>query len=273
MPPPSRRQELILLLSTFLSFLLLVTMSEAKSSGKNSKRWFPLESNPALMNSYVEKLGFDTSIYEFVDVFSTESWALDMIPQPVAAVIMLYPLSDKQEEFAKDDTTLVLDDDASSCWFIKQRIGNACGTIGLLHALLNAPEGLRGAFIRPDSWLSKFYNDCPPALDPVQKAERLESDATIESLHDRATSDEAINQTSRGSLEDRLNTHFVALSSVNGKLLEMDGRKEGPVEHGTTTETSLLQDVCKVVQTFMARDPEEVRFTIMALAPKHQQGV
>ena len=63
-------------------------------------KWFPLESNPQLINKYISKLGFDTSLYEFTDVFSTEDWAMDMIPQPVAAVIMLYPLSEKQERIS-----------------------------------------------------------------------------------------------------------------------------------------------------------------------------
>ena len=30
----------------------------------------------------------------------------------------------------------------NNVWFIKQRIGNACGTIGLLHSLLNVPDSV-----------------------------------------------------------------------------------------------------------------------------------
>jgi ubiquitin carboxyl-terminal hydrolase L3 len=246
---------------------LSATLHRFTMAEERKKKWFPLESNPGLMNSYVQKLGFDTSIYEFVDVFSTESWALDLVPQPVAAVIMLYPLSKNQEDHYKDDTIVPITDD-TKFWFIKQRIGNACGTIGLLHALLNAPEGLRGASLDQTSWLGKFYDECPPALDPISKAEKLESSDTIEKLHDKATSDES-NQTSRGNIEDQLTTHFVALVHANGRLLELDGRKEGPVDHGSTSPSTLLQDACKLVQKFMARDPQEIRFTIMALAPKH----
>jgi ubiquitin carboxyl-terminal hydrolase L3 len=65
-------------------------------------------------------------------------------------------------------------------------------------------------------------------LTPTEKAERLERDSTIRALHDEATSDES-NQTDRGSLEDQLNTHFVALVHVNGGLYELDGRKEGAI--------------------------------------------
>jgi ubiquitin carboxyl-terminal hydrolase L3 len=49
-------------------------------------------------------------------------------------------------------------------------------------------------------------------------------------------------------------------------LYELDGRKSFPINHGITTPETLLEDACAVVKQFMARDPEEVRFTIVALA-------
>ena len=241
-------------------------MTDDNSSSKG-QRWFPLESNPSLMNQYIEKMGFDTSLYELTDVFSTESWALDMIPQPVAAVVMLYPLTDVQEQHRLAEE---VDPTPQDVWFVKQRIGNACGTIGLLHALLNVPEGLRTVSIHPDSWLHSYYQDCPAPLSPIAKAERLEGDSSIRTLHDQATMDES-NQTSRGNLDDKLITHFIALVHVNGGLYELDGRKEGPVRHGDTTQENLLKDSVAVVEKFMKRDPSEMRFTILALAPKAEQ--
>jgi ubiquitin carboxyl-terminal hydrolase L3 len=220
------------------------------------QKWFPLESNPALINTYVQNLGFETSHFEFCDVFSTEDWALDMVPQPVAAVIMLYPLTDKQ--LAYKDETEIPAKDAPHVWFTKQRIGNACGTIGLLHALLNAPEVVR-SFIKSSSWLASFHEDCPAPLDPIAKAERLEGDDKIATLHDQATSSEQ-NQTGRGNLDDQLITHFITLVCVGNRLYELDGRKSGPVDHGPTTPETLLKDSCKVVQAFMNRDPGELRY-------------
>jgi ubiquitin carboxyl-terminal hydrolase L3 len=221
------------------------------------------------MNDYVNKLGFSSTatLYEFTDVFGIEDWALEMIPQPVAAVIMLYPLTEKQLAYEKErsSSSATATPTPGDVWFIKQRIGNACGTIGLLHALLNAPEPLN--HFQQDSWLQQFQHDCPAPLDPVRKAEILEGDETIANLHDQATSSEQ-NQTSRGSLEDDVITHFVALVCKHGALYELDGRKAGPVSHGPTSQATLLQDACRVVKEFMARDPDEIRFTILALAPK-----
>eukprot|EP00538_Stauroneis_constricta_P005120 CAMPEP_0119556574 /NCGR_PEP_ID=MMETSP1352-20130426/8466_1 /TAXON_ID=265584 /ORGANISM="Stauroneis constricta, Strain CCMP1120" /LENGTH=242 /DNA_ID=CAMNT_0007603547 /DNA_START=213 /DNA_END=941 /DNA_ORIENTATION=+ len=240
-------------------------MSNDDDATKSKKqRWFPLESNPSLINKYIQKLGFDTSLYEFVDVFSTEDWAIDMIPQPVAAVLMLYPLTETQLKAPRDDT-IAAKEMEDKVWFIKQRIGNACGTIGLLHALLNAPEPLR--MFQDESWIKNFADDCPIPLSPTAKAEKLEGDAKIATLHDAATSSSE-NATSRGNIEDRVETHFIAVVCVDDKLYELDGRKDGPVYHGPTTQATLLKDACKVIKMFMERDPTEMRFTITALAPK-----
>ena len=235
----------------------------SSSAAPTTKKWFPLESNPSLMNDYCHKLGFNTGLYEWTDVFSAEDWALDMIPQPVAAVIMLYPLTEKQTAHEKDELQPLQTDQPADVWFTKQRIGNACGTIGILHSLLNTPAPLHQ--FRENSWLESFQASTTTGT-PVERAERLEADTAIRGLHDAATTSGA-NQTTRGQLDDKLITHFVALVCRDNVLYELDGRKEGPVAHGPTTQATLLKDACRVVQQFMARDPDEIRFTILALAP------
>ena len=95
----------------------------------------------------------------------------------------------------------------------------------------------------------------------------MEKDSKIAKMHDDATSSET-NATSRGNIDDKVLTHFIALVNVDGKLYELDGRKEGPIFHGPTSQMTLLKDACGVIKKFMARDPTEMRFTITALAPK-----
>ena len=267
----------LLLLLHYTTRAVPTMTTTAESTTTKRQKWFPLESNPSLLNSYISKLGFDTSFFQFTDVFSTEDWALAMIPPGTVAVVFLYPLTPVQEEFrAKERERYELklskaqeEDDAAAeppVWFIKQRIGNACGTIGILHALANIPEPLKAAAIPPDSWLGNFFDACPAQLSPTTKAELLENNEEIERKHDEATSDSR-NQTNRGALEDQLVTHFVALTHVNGNIYELDGRKESPIPHGSTSQETFLKDSAKVVQKFMDRDPGEMRFTILALAP------
>ena len=67
------------------------------------KTWFPLESNPAVMTSYITNLGVDTSSFEFHDVLSVDDWALEMIPQPVLGVLMLFPIKPVSEAAAAEE--------------------------------------------------------------------------------------------------------------------------------------------------------------------------
>jgi ubiquitin carboxyl-terminal hydrolase L3 len=265
------------------------------------QKWFPLESNPTLMNQYIATLGWDVTQYHMVDVFSTEDWALDMIPQPVLAVVLLYPLTKVQLQYEQQEKEQILQMKSNThttsendVWFIKQRIGNACGTIGLLHSMMNAVQQQQQSsenttaslpLIQPNSWLDTFWNSTRNMKDPIQRAERLECDTEIATFHDQATSS-SDNQTSRGNtVDDDIITHFITFVSgttcnntttttgteaSQSLLYELDGRKVQPICHGTTASTNatLLQDACTIIQEqFMARDPNELRFTIMALAP------
>ena len=61
-------------------------------------------------------------------------------------------------------------------------------------------------------------------------------------------------------------THFICFTEVNGNLYELDGRKKSAINHGPSSSETLLNDACNVIKQFMQRDPEEMRFTILALA-------
>ena len=220
--------------------------------------WFPLENSPCVMNFLHAEMGFDTSLYEFTDVLSIEPWALRMIPQPAIAVMMFHPITDvKGEDHQNEQVTPTPD----NVWFIQGHINYVCGTIGLLHLLLNAPEGVRTVAIHPESWLHSFYQDCPVAMSPATKAERFEGDFTMKMLHNKAASNlehcpvavspstkaeqlegnctikmlpykvasEECNEMSHRTLGDEIIGHFITMVHINGGLYVLDGQKSGPV--------------------------------------------
>jgi len=244
------------------------------------KLWFPLESNPALLNEYISNLGFSTDSHQFVDVFSTESWALDMIAQPVVAVVALFPMTEKVSKRRKElhaesvsGVSLAVggDTNVDGVWYVKQRIRNACGTIAVLHALANIPQSTQEV-IKCPSWLQTYLLSSPTSSSPIDKADVLENDATIELFHEAATN-HTINSTSRGNKKDEIDMHFITFTHVDGRLYELDGRLEqGPIDHGSTTQANLLKDACGVLQQLMEADLDEVRFTILALAPRSKAG-
>jgi len=73
-------------------------------------------------------------------------------------------------------------------------------------------------------------------------------------------------QTEAPPRDARVDLHFVAFVHHNGVLYELDGRRDGPVRHGPTTEDTLLEDSAEVVKKFMQRDPDNLSFTVVALA-------
>lgn len=97
--------------------------------------WIPLESNPDVLNKYVSSLGIKTEL-RFQDVYGLDAELLAMIPPPVKALILLFPITNEYEAYIKkindsQDFSKISD----KVYFMVQTIGNACGTIGLFHAL------------------------------------------------------------------------------------------------------------------------------------------
>jgi ubiquitin carboxyl-terminal hydrolase L3 len=66
--------------------------------------------------------------------------------------------------------------DIQQVWYTRQTIGNACGTIGVLHAVGN---NLNEYSIDPDSWFGKFFQ-ATRDMTPEQRASHLETDDSLE---------------------------------------------------------------------------------------------
>jgi ubiquitin carboxyl-terminal hydrolase L3 len=90
-------------------------------------------------------LGLSLDTYGYTDVYGLDDELLQMVPQPVLAVLMLYPITKENEEQShKDQENQEKTGQAvpSDVYFIKQTIGNACGTIALLHTIANNTDKL-----------------------------------------------------------------------------------------------------------------------------------
>jgi len=205
------------------------------------------------MNKYAQGLGLPSS-WAFTDVFGFEPDLLGMVPRPVLAVVLLYPETEQTKS-----KTIGQADDNKSVYYMKQTIGNACGTVGLIHALLNNAESLKMA---DGSVLSNMLKNTKN-LTPEERASYLEKDEEFGKAHDQSAQE---GQTEAPSIDEKVNHHFIAFVHHEGGLYELDGRKSGPMRHGDTTPETLLEDTALVVKEFMARDPTEVNFTVIALA-------
>eukprot|EP00128_Syssomonas_multiformis_P000702 Colp12_sorted_trinity150504_noHs@17181 len=222
----------------------------------SDKKWLPLESNPEVMNKFVHNLGLGNE-WGYTDVWGLDPDLLAMIPQPVVAVLLLFPITDKYEAFRKEEEQeLLRHEPPKDVYFLRQYVGNACGTIGLLHSIANNAETLKLG-----GYLQEFVQKTTP-LSAEERGHYLSDDEGITTAHSESAAE---GQTEAPTEDEEVNLHFVCFVQKNGRLYELDGRKPRPVDHGPSSADSLLADAAKVVQTFMEREPDNLNFTVIAL--------
>ena len=151
-------------------------------------------------------------------------------------------------------------------WF-KQTIRNACGLIGLLHAVCNGPAR---EMIVPESDLDALLRQAVP-LKPKERADLLYQSQTLEAAHAGAA---ATGDTKAPDAEDNTELHYVCFVKQGDELWEMDGRRKGPLKRGVLGEgEDVLSDsgLELGVKSFLKREEEagggELRFSCVALGP------
>ncbi|GAC76875.1 ubiquitin C-terminal hydrolase UCHL1 [Moesziomyces antarcticus T-34] len=245
-------------------------MSDQTAAATPQKRlmWVPLESNPELFTSWCSSMGLDTSKFAFHDIYGTDPDLLAMVPQPVSAVLLLFPLTEEMAKLRHDENASASPDDPSSgiLWF-KQTIGNACGTIGLLHALANSDAT---SSIKPGSPLDTLFQKARATSDANERADVLVNSKELQTVHE-ATASQGQSQAPEDL--DNVLLHFICfVRSKDGELVELDGSsgRKGPMPRGKKVQTQedLLPVAVEFVKDhYMALNPNEVNFNLIALGP------
>ncbi|KAK1306389.1 hypothetical protein QJS10_CPA10g00979 [Acorus calamus] len=221
--------------------------SAAADDSPSAKKWLPLEANPDIMNQFLWGLGLLPDEAEFYDVYGLDEELLEMVPKPVLAVLFLFPITPEES--------------SERVYFLKQTVGNACGTIGLLHAIGNVTSHIK---LVEESFLDRFFKSTA-AMDPLERAAFLEKDREMEDAHSVAAS---AGDTEAPDINSNVDTHFICFSCVDGGLYELDGRKTKPVLHGSSSPSSLLQDAAKVIKSMIEKNPDSNNFNVIAFSKK-----
>lgn len=210
-------------------------------------KWVPLESNPELFTNWCSSMGMDTSKYAFHDIYGTDPDLLAMVPQPVAAVLLLFPITQAMEELRQAENAASQPAPPSSdiLWF-KQTIGNACGTIGLLHALANSSAS---SSVKPGSPLDNLFKRARATQDVDERADILVNSKELQTAHE-ATASQGQSQAPEDL--DNVILHFVCfVRDKEGELVELDGSggRKGPMKRGKKVETQ--EDLLPVAVEFV----------------------
>jgi hypothetical protein len=98
----------------------------------------------------------------------------------------------------------------------------------------------------------------------------LLANASLKSASDSVASSDVAQTSCPGRDAAPLDHHFVAfvkgLTPVGDmRVLELDGTKKQPVDHGACTPSDFLSRVGEVVQRIMALDPDQIEYALIAL--------
>jgi len=204
------------------------------------------------------------SVMDCVDVYGLDTELLMMVPRPVFSLLLLFPITDKYEKFRLEEEEKIKKDGQAvgeDVYFTKQTVGNACGTVGIIHAIANNAD----TFTFKEGSVVKDFIDSTKSLSPEEKAKALEKHEGIAKCHSTSAQE---GQTEAPPIDEKVNLHFLAFVEKNGVLYEMDGRKPFPINHGKTSEEGFLEDCAIVCKKFMNRDPDLLQFNMVALARK-----
>jgi len=239
----------------------------------NGKKTFTvLENNPEVMTPLAHKLGLFPTL-QFHDVYSlTEPTLLSLIPRPVHALLVILPLTPAwhasriTEDSPKPPYT-GKGPDEPVVWF-KQTIGHACGSIGLIHCLMNGPAK---QYIQRGSLVDKLREQAIP-LGMEDRAQLLYESKEFEDAH-QSVAEMGDTKAPSADEGDRLGQHFVAFVKEGGRLWELEGSRKGPIDRGVLgeeedvlSERALESGLGRVIRMEEEAGGGDLRFSCIALA-------
>ncbi|KAI6830545.1 ubiquitinyl hydrolase [Hortaea werneckii] len=222
----------------------------------------------------IESLGVQN--VQFEELISLDPESLQQL-NPIGVIFLFkYPTGEKSSRDKPLDGDFdysVLSDqptdpDAEPVWFAAQTIQNACGTQALLSVLLNKDGAEDGKVdIGPNL---KDFKDFTSAFPSDLRGEALSNSDLIRDVHNSfARSSPFVSDESRMATEDDDVYHFIAYTSINSTLYELDGLQPAPIRHGDpgACPPEIFSDaVVPVLQRRIARyPPTEIRFNLLAM--------
>ncbi|XP_004519004.1 ubiquitin carboxyl-terminal hydrolase isozyme L5 [Ceratitis capitata] len=217
--------------------------------------WCLIESDPGVFTELIRDFGCEGVQVE-------EIWSLDpdlfKDLEPIHGLIFLFKWVQDEETTG----TVVKDDRLDNIFFAKQVINNACATQAILSILLNCQH----KDIKLGPTLSEF-KEFSQSFDPFNKGLTLSNAPKIRSVHNSFARQTLYELDTKNQNKDDDVFHFIGYIPINGRLYELDGLKEGPVDLGAVEANQNWIDVVRpIIEKRMQKYSEgEIHFNLMAI--------
>ena len=236
-------------------------MTDEASSKVAAERWAALESNPEVMTKLCHQLGV-SSMFEVVDVWGLDPDMLGFVPQPIVSLILLFPSKSRDDENRR---VTVPDHEMSSQVYyltqLKGHLDNACGTIAMIHSIMNNRDIL-GVANNKESVAERFY-EATKSSSGDERGKFLDTFQDIVDIHNKLVTEGQSNVVE----SEKVCHHFVCITSVNGHLVELDGAyNSGPnIISKIPDGEGFLDCAAKFVKEKYISTNADAQFALMAL--------
>ncbi|KAF6033819.1 hypothetical protein EB796_007876 [Bugula neritina] len=191
-----------------------------------------------------------------------EIWSLDeeLLSSlgPVHGLIFLF----KWNPDVQRDGKVVTDGSGDHIYFAKQVINNACATQAIINILANVDH----EDVKLGSSLTEL-KDFTMSFDPQMKGLSISNSQHIRSVHNTFARQQLFEFDQKSAQKDDDVFHFVGYLPINGRLYELDGLQEGPIDHGPIPPNSNWTSIGKPVieQRISRYAADEIHFNLMAI--------
>jgi len=234
-----------------------VRRANTTSTMSGAGDWCLIESDPAVFTELLEKFGVSGAQLE--EIYCMDDQTFESL-QPIHGLVFLFKI-DKDQYTAEQSKSVV--SPPANMFFAKQVINNACATQALLSLLLN----VKHEDLKLGDTLTEF-KEFTKDFDPALRGLSLSNCDAIRTVHNSFARQTLFEIESKVATKDDDLYHFIGYMPYGGRVYEMDGLQDGPIDHGAV---GAGQSWLEVARPVIARRMEaagasgEIRFNLMAL--------
>lgn len=214
-----------------------------------------IESDPGVFTQLIKKFGAKGVQVE--ELWTINDGIFESL-RPVHGLIFLF----KFLPYAERAGEIVTDSRLDKIYFAKQVINNACATQAVISLLLNCDHP--DLELGPELTKLKEFS---MSFDPRMRGLTLSNSQTIRTAHNSMTQQPIFEFDPKMASKDEDAYHFVGFMPIDGRLYELDGLKEGPIDHGAIAPDRDWLDVVRpiILNRVNTYTESEFHFSLMAL--------
>ncbi|NXY73799.1 UCHL5 hydrolase, partial [Glareola pratincola] len=206
------------------------------SAGSSAGEWCLMESDPGVFTELIK--GFGCRGAQVEEIWSLEPENFEKL-KPVHGLIFLFKWQPGEEPAG----SVVQDSRLDTIFFAKQVINNACATQAIVSVLLNCAH----QDIHLGETLSEF-KEFSQSFDAAMKGLALSNSEVIRQVHNSFARQQMFEFDAKSSAKEDDAFHFVSYVPVNGRLYELDGLREGPIDLGACNQDDWISAVRPVIE-------------------------